>query len=179
MLIRIKQVRKLADGEDHGTDIPLGKGKDQVVLQFRPIDPKRPDRDHVCDVQDAEHIATLLAIKEGFEVHPTELKTAAGKAAADRAAAAGSEGKSVDDLSEDELEAALERKRAAKAKKEGDGSEKGGEAKGAGAGSEDKGAGKSPDEMDRDELLAAVEKKTGKKPNPSTSTKKLKELLAQ
>jgi hypothetical protein len=33
--------------------------------------------------------------------------------------------------------------------------------------------------MTRPELLAAAEKKLGKKPNPATSTKKLKELLLE
>jgi hypothetical protein len=85
MLLRIKQTRKLENG-DPGTDIILGKGKSRVTLPFRPFDEKKPDRDHVCDVAD-EHVATLLAIKEGFEIHPSAANTAAAKAAASQAAA--------------------------------------------------------------------------------------------
>jgi hypothetical protein len=168
MLLRIKQTRKLENG-DPGTDIILGKGKSRVTLPFRPFDEKKPDRDHVCDVAD-EHVGTLLAIKEGFEIHPSVANTAAAKAAASQAAAtaaSSAEGQpaSAADLSDDELEAELERRRAAK--------ETSVEAQ------DGEGAGKGDVELSRAELLAAVEKKTGKKPNPATSTKKLKELLAK
>lgn len=171
MLIRIKQIRKLENG-DPGTDIILGKGKKAIALAFRPMDENKNDREHVCDVNDADHVATLLAIKEGFEIHPSELKTAAGKAAvaaAEKAAAVEKGGGGVDVLSDDELEAELERRRAAKAEaKAGEGEKK------------DPASTETPDveKMDRDELVAAVKAKTGKAPNPSTSVKKLKEMLA-
>ena len=74
MLIRTKQVRNNHPTAGHGTDIELGKGKNKTVLEFRPLNPQRPETDHVCDVEDPEHIAQLLAIPEGFEVHPSELK---------------------------------------------------------------------------------------------------------
>lgn len=172
MLIRIKQIRMLADGDGFGTDIPLGKGADAVVLQFRPRNPERPDREHVCDVKDSDHVAQLLAIKEGFEVHPEALKTAEGKAAAAAAARvkpAGQDGAGVDALSDDELEAELKRRRAAK-----DGSNV----------EPDDVNDKTviPPEIDklsRADLIAAVTKKQGKAPNPATSTKRLKEMLLE
>lgn len=140
MLIRIKQIRLLADGKGHGSDVLLGKGKDQRTLEFRPLDPKKPEQDHVCDVSSPEDLATLLAIPSGFEVHPSALaapRKAAAKASTASAAASSS------------------------------------------ASSGEGQAGKGVDELSREELLAAVAKKTGKKPSPATSTKKLKALLAK
>lgn len=173
MLIRIKQVRRLDNGEDFGTDIPFGKGKSRVVLEFRPRVADKPDRDHVCDVKDPELLARLLAIREGFEVHPSVKDTPEAKAALKRAESATPVASSgVASFSDDELEAELERRAAAKAKPASE----------AVATEEDAGdqagGGDEQPKLSKAELVAAVEAKTGKKPHPSTSEKKLRELLA-
>lgn len=67
MLIRSKLIRAA------GTLVTLGKGKDAREYHFKPADPKKPNEDHVCDVGNQDDIATFLAIKEGYEVHPSEL----------------------------------------------------------------------------------------------------------
>lgn len=145
MLIRIKQIRNLADGKP-GTDVVLGKGANQRTLSFRPLDPKQPDRDHVCDVTDPQDIARLLAIPEGYEVHESELASRVREPAP------------------------------AKAEETGD-------AAGAERAEQKSGNGKAlawymaPD-VDKEKLLAAVAEKTGRKPHPSTSIKKLQEMLA-
>ena len=146
MLIRCKSIRKLpptaGNSEVFGSNIDLTpKGETtKKVLQFRPLDPKSPDADHVCDVNDADDIATLLAIREGFEVHPSAL------------------GKTV-------AKAALESGTATPPAQVGAGDAK---------------APPPPAEDTRTqkELLGAVAAKTGKKPSPATSRKKLLELLA-
>lgn len=77
------------------------------------------DGDHVCDVKDHKDIATLLAISEGYEVHPSAIDAAekaglmdADKDAKARAAAEKKEQEdrtrvalkgAVDDLDHDEL----------------------------------------------------------------------------
>ena len=67
MLIRSKIIRA------KGTRVQFGKGRDQVEYHFKPQDPKRPLDDHVCDITDKEHIARLLSITEGYEVHDSEV----------------------------------------------------------------------------------------------------------
>lgn len=68
MLIRSKLIRT------GGSEITLGKGKDDRRLyHFKPRDPRKPDEDHVCDVNDQKDIATFLAIEEGYEIHPSEV----------------------------------------------------------------------------------------------------------
>lgn len=79
MLLRIKQTRmRIVNGEKrYGTDVEMGhrsKGTYRVH-HFRPLDPRRPEEDHVCNVENAEDIGMLLAIKEGYEVHPSEVKS--------------------------------------------------------------------------------------------------------
>lgn len=71
MLIRIKQIRP------GGTEITLGKGKDVRTYHFKAADPEKPAEDHVCDITNADDMATLLAIKEGYEIHPSEVKARA------------------------------------------------------------------------------------------------------
>lgn len=60
-----------------GTQIHFGKGRDTVHYHFLPLDPKAkrddPAIDHVCDVTDAKHVAALLAIPEGYEVHESAI----------------------------------------------------------------------------------------------------------
>lgn len=68
MLIRSKLIRP------DGTHVVLGKGADARKYHFKPLDPKKPDVDHACEVESQEDIATFLAIKEGYEIHPTEIK---------------------------------------------------------------------------------------------------------
>lgn len=72
MLIRSKLYRP------GGTRVVLGKGKDARHYHFKPIDPKAnaedPAIDHVCDINDADDVATFVAIKEGYEIHASELK---------------------------------------------------------------------------------------------------------
>lgn len=68
MLIRIKQSRA------NGTHVELGKGADKRVYHFKPKNPQKPDEEHVCEVNNKDDIATLLAIKEGYEIHDSELK---------------------------------------------------------------------------------------------------------
>jgi hypothetical protein len=174
MLIRIKQVRRKLENGDAGTDIILGKKKsEQVTLPFRPRNPDFPDREHVCDVTDAAHVAQLLAIPEGFEVHPDAMKTPAGKAAAAAAtkAKAKSDGDPLDvtSLSDAELEAELARRKAAVKSDDVEADDP----------ADTTVIPPEVDKMTRPELLAAAEKKLGKKPNPATSTKKLKELLLE
>jgi hypothetical protein len=173
MLIRIKQIRRLENG-DAGTDIILGKKKsEQVTLPFRPRNPDFPDREHVCEVTDAAHVAQLLAIPEGFEVHPDAMKTAEGKAAVAAAtkAKAKSDGDPLDvtSLSDAELEAELARRKGAPKAGDVDADDE----------TDTTVIPPEVDKMTRPELLAAAEKKLGKKPNPATSTKKLKELLLE
>lgn len=66
-----------------GTPITFGKGREAVHYHFKPADPKAKlddiTVDHVCDVTDPAHLAKLLAIPEGYEVHESEIK---GKKAA-------------------------------------------------------------------------------------------------
>lgn len=69
MLIRSKLIRA------GGTEVVLGKGKDARHYHFKPTDPSKPGEDHACDVSNQDDIATLLAIKEGYEVHPSEVKS--------------------------------------------------------------------------------------------------------
>jgi hypothetical protein len=88
MLIRIKQNRSvknpLTGDIKYGTDVELGhkSKKNYRVYKFRPANPARPEEDHVCDINDSDDIQTLLAIKEGYEIHPSALKgtTSAPKA---------------------------------------------------------------------------------------------------
>jgi len=81
MLIRSKLFRA------GGTRVELGKGKDARKYHFKGADtsPKAPhddpDEDHVTNVTDADDIATFLAIKEGYDIHSSELKKPAAAAA--------------------------------------------------------------------------------------------------
>ena len=151
MLLRIKQVRA------GGTRVELGKGKGKRVYHFKPMHPQKPDEEHVCDINEQEDIATLLAIKEGYEIHASELKGARVKPAA-----------ATDPKSNPEADPAPADKPLA-----------GDAADAADAADADKGkaTGGSPapdyTKMDKPELLKRVEKKTGKKPHPSTGTAKL------
>lgn len=169
MLIRIKQIRRLADGKAYGTDVPLGTGKKQRTLEFRPLDPQRPEHDHVCNVTDKDDIATLLAIPSGFEIHESQVGTTEAKLAQ-----AASTAPDLSRVSDAELEAELERRGLSRARSSADTKPEL---------PADKDAGDPPPappaDMTRAELVAAVAKKTGKKPNPSTSVKKLKEMLAE
>lgn len=161
MLIRIKQVRKLPDGKSFGTNVDLTKkGGPRNVHEFRPLNPAKPDEDHVCDVSDPDDVAQLLAIKEGYEIHPTVLKPGAAKkveitTTASAAAASGIQ------TAGDKTET---------------GDQKTGEV--ANASKTHTGDTNAPGPLTKDELIAAVAKKTGKKPHPSTSVKKLQEMLA-
>lgn len=71
MLIRSKLFRA------GGTRVELGKGKEARRYHFKPLSPgaKLDDNEveHVCDVTNAEDIGTLLAIREGYEVHASEV----------------------------------------------------------------------------------------------------------
>ncbi len=72
MLIRLKQIRA------GGTLVTMGKGKEAREYHFKPVDPtKKPNEDHVCDVAHQDDIATFLAIKEGYEVHQSEIASRA------------------------------------------------------------------------------------------------------
>lgn len=136
MLLRIKQVRRLPDGKP-GTDVDLTHtdAKAKAIVEFRPLDPKNPDVDHVAEVTDQQQIAKLLAIPDGFEIHK---RTAAAAGVAEAGKSAEAPGAATSDAAS---------------------------------------AGIKP-KMSKAELIEAVTKKTGKKPHPSTSTKKLQEVLA-
>jgi hypothetical protein len=79
MLIRSKLHR------NGGTRVELGKGREARRYHFKPLDPKEKDDDpeveHVADITNGDDLAIFLAIKEGYEVHPSELKKPAAKAA--------------------------------------------------------------------------------------------------
>lgn len=71
-----------------GTHVELGKGKDARKYHFKPDIEKPskeemadPDLEHVAEVEDKDDVATFLAIPEGYEVHSSELKKPAAKAA--------------------------------------------------------------------------------------------------
>jgi len=68
-----------------GSRVTLGKGKEAREYHFKPLDSKAdvddPRVDHVCDVNDKDDIGTLLAIKEGYEVHSSEIKKRAAQEA--------------------------------------------------------------------------------------------------
>ena len=86
MLIRSKLFRP------GGTRVALGKGRDARHYHFKPVLGSQKDDDpqheHVCDVTNADDVATLVAIKEGYEIHPSEISgEAKGKASAPAAAA--------------------------------------------------------------------------------------------
>jgi len=139
MLIRIKQVRVRPlpqGGFRYGSTIdltPRGSSEKRIYL-FRPLDPKNPEADHVCDVTDRGDIALMLSQPNQFEIHESvPTRSARGP---DAQADTGGEQKPP----------------------------------AGGNGSVDYSA------MSKDELLSAVHQKTGKRPHPSTSTKK---LLAQ
>ena len=46
--------------------IVLGHGPEQRTYYFKPIDPQNPNSEHVCEVDNDDDIATLLAIREGY-----------------------------------------------------------------------------------------------------------------
>ena len=116
MLIRTKQIRSNHPEDGHGSDIILGKGKNAVTLRFRPLNPERPTQDHCCEVEDPQHIAALLAIPSGFELHPSEVKKGKKAPAPSGEKEEGDEGSegdgdaSPDDMSRAELLAAVEKK---------------------------------------------------------------------
>lgn len=152
-----------------GSKIAFGKGRDAVTYHFKPVDSKADHNDiripHVAEVNDKEHIGKLLGITEAYEVYDGTAPQAAAEPAA---ASTGKKDRA-------ELEAKLRAEIEAKVRAEY-------EAKAAaGAGSTSSaGDPKAADieTMSRKALIAAVQKKTGKKPHPSTSDKKLREVLA-
>jgi len=59
-----------------GTRVALGKGKDARHYHFKPLLGHKdddPQHDHVCDITNVDDVATLVAIKEGYEIHPSEI----------------------------------------------------------------------------------------------------------
>lgn len=85
MLIRTKLFRP------GGTRVALGKGKDARNYHFKPMLGSQKDDDpqheHVCDITNVDDVATLVAIKEGYEIHPSEISgKEKGKAPAPAAA---------------------------------------------------------------------------------------------
>src|SRR5687768_16081847 len=79
-IVKLVRSRLLKDGDGKvtaGCDVPFGPAhKPDIVYRFRPVDPKEPGGDQVCEVTDEDHIATFLSIPDGFEVLP-ETKAAA------------------------------------------------------------------------------------------------------
>ena len=180
MLIRTKQIRSNHPVDGHGTDVELGKGKDRVTLRFRPLDKSKPHLDHVCEVENPEHVAQLLAIPSGFEIHPSQLGSDS-VGSQDKVANRGSgeqkePSAGASSLSDAELEAELARRRTAKP--QGVSGAVAAAAGTASAGEPSENGGDSKAELSKNEPTAAVTKKTGKKPHQSTSVKKLQELLA-
>jgi hypothetical protein len=194
MLVRIKQARTLADGKP-GSDIDLTEkgATEKVVLKFRPLDSKNPDVDHVCEVNDTQVLGRLLAIPEGFEIHPSAVKGSGSTqgASAQRAAAKPVNVDAVLDdaarrivagefdvayaspqiarehkLKAEDVTAELDKRVAALTEA-------------ANGGQQQPEGNKAIDDMTRDELVTLVTKKNGKAPAPSTSMKKLREMAAQ
>jgi len=90
MLIRSKLFRP------GGTKVELGKGSTVRKYHFKPAakngpDDKYddPDVDHVCNVTNPEDVATFVAIREGYEIHASELDKPAAAAIATKVATAG------------------------------------------------------------------------------------------
>jgi hypothetical protein len=72
MLIRSKLYRP------GGTRVALGKGKDARHYHFKALLGHKdddPQHEHVCDITNADDVATLVAIKEGYEIHPSEISS--------------------------------------------------------------------------------------------------------
>jgi len=138
-----------------GTRVELGKGKDARRYHFRPTDrnAKLDDAEveHVCDIDNAEDIGTLLAIKEGYEVHASEINKKAAKTAVAVA----------EKQHADTEKAEAEAKAAALA----------------GAGPQPPAPQKPYTSMNKPELLKAIAERTGKQPHSSTARGKLVEQL--
>lgn len=90
MLIRIRQERRRplqSGGFRYGTTIDLTPrgSPEKRIYRFVPLDPKNPERDHVCDVTDRADIAKLLADPGQFEIHESveTTRTRAAPAATD------------------------------------------------------------------------------------------------
>ena len=135
-----------------GTRVELGKGKDVRRYHFKPVDrnAKLDDAEieHVCDITNAEDIGTLLAIKEGYEVHSSEIGSKA-KAAVKVAEQQHAE---ADKVVADQKAAAL-------------------------AGTQPPAPPKPYASMNKPELLKAVAERTGKQPHGSAARSKLIEQL--
>ena len=139
-----------------GTRVELGKGKDARRYHFRPTDrnAKLDDAEveHVCDINNAEDIGTLLAIKEGYEVHSSEMKKKPAQAAVH---VAEKQHAAVEKAEADAKAAAL-----------------------AGTGTQSPTAPPKPyASMNKPELLKAIAERTGKQPHSSTARGKLVEQL--
>lgn len=149
MLIRSKLHRP------GGTRVDLGKGKDTRRYHFKPIDPKHPDDDpqvdHVVDVSHPDDVATFLAIKEGYEVHPSELAKPAAKTAAAQAEQTSDAALASAQASADAAAAPVAK--AAKAK--------------------------NYKAMGKPDLIKLVAQRTGKAPHGTTRVEKLIEQLEQ
>lgn len=156
-----------------GSKIVFGKGREAITYHFKPADSKAdhadPRIDHVAEVTDKAHISRLLAIPEAYEVADGQPgvvaaapKTDAGTSSKDRAA--------LEAQLREEIEAKVRAEFEAKAKAAAKDAAPGGEA-------EDATNDAAIEKMTRKQLLAAVAKKAGKKPHPSTSDAKLREML--
>jgi hypothetical protein len=121
MLIRIKQTRKRAapgGGFRYGTTISLPQPDGGTRnYQFSPLDAKRPEVDHVCDVTDKADVAKLLANPAGFEIHDSvmparapEKPAASTEGALPPAAGGNGAASSYDAMSTAELRAAVAEK---------------------------------------------------------------------
>lgn len=147
MLLRCKLNRPT------GTHVELGKGKSKRDYHFKPVDDKKENKDdHVCEVEDADDIGTLLAIREAYEIHPSELKGKNAKAAQ----AAQTEAGTDEDEDPD-------------AKADADKSNSGDQATGP----------LHYGKMEKADLIILVAKRTKKDPHPSTSKAKLIKMLEE
>ena len=195
MLVRSKLHR------NGGTKITFGQGRDRVEYHFKPADLKASLEDnridHVAEVSDKEHLGKLLAITEGYEIADGALPAAPQTAAAPRHAAVTgtAEGSARGVRLDASVEAAIAACDPTKCfifVREGDVVKVAPIDLGRTAPTDaeppkqpDKPAGKADAKKEQAEakekadLVEQVTKKLGKKPHPSTSVKRLKEILAE
>lgn len=188
MLIRSKLHR------NGGSKVHFGSGKERREYHFLPLHPKAAHDDnridHVADVTNKEDLAKLLTIPEGYEIYDQDDAPVAQPAprttvTGDSHGSSGSDRAGVQlDKSVHDAIAAVDPTKAFIFVQDGDvvkvmPIDLGRTAPAADAKTSVKKAAKVPSEKDeRAELVRQVTEKTGRKPHPSTSVKKLRETLA-
>ena len=148
-----------------GTVVTFGKGRESVDYHFKPADPKAPlddiKQDHVCEVEDPEHLARFLSISDAYQIHGS----VAGKKVAPKAAAPAAAGAADGDDTGDEGDGAPAGDTKLTARRSGDEDEVDAAAA----------ARATVEKMSKAELVAYIKSKTGKNPSPATSLDKLRE----